>query len=527
MVRKINHDETLKFLGELSVEAAANGTGNESYRLGRLDKATRRHQPNWRSGDAAIIDSSDLMNRRTRDMYLNNGLFKRATDVLRDLVVGTGLHTYADPIDHTFGWDLESRSDEDLMRSLDYALEADDEFLAWAMDPAQCDVAGRFNFFEMQSLAMMENMVVGDVIMLERTVRGGDSRVPLQYQLIEREQIDSSKTMGEHPQCVRVADGFEFDRFGRELGCWLYDVHPYDDHLYTNNLLSKFVPSARYIHIYKPNRPSQGIGATWHHAMGQPMVDRDKYTEAEMRTAVKAALMCLVANVKNPGSAGLGMDHDEDDYTAQQISLGVSPIAAQLGPEEKVQVVESSRPNKDAEPFFRILDHDIAGASNLSYYSLTGRFNETNYGGFRGALNLEDSQVKPVQAWLGRTMVLPVRRRWNSLAAAIGVFRTFSAAEIAREKRRFNRFDVIGPGRFLLDSDNETKGAAAEMRGGFTTIKIQAALRGYHWIRLFRQRYIENRLGNSFGLAFDYGNGGGGSQTTQTPEQLLKSMFSK
>lgn len=520
MVRKINDKQATEFLGQLAEQHSVEATGgNESYRLGRLDKATRRHQPYYRSGDAAIIDSSDLMNRRTRDMYLNNGLFKRATDVLRDLVVGTGLHTYADPIDHTFGWDLMSRKDEDLIESLDYALEADDEFDEWAKDPEQCDVAGKLSFYDMQSLAMSENMVVGDILFLKRTVRGGDSRVPLQYQVIEREQIDSSKQRAEHPQAIRVADGFEFDRFGRELGCWLYDVHPYDQHVAMNSYTSVFIPASRYLHVYRPGRPSQGIGATWHHAMGQPMVDRDKYTETEMRAAVKAALLCLVANVKNPGSAGLGMDHDEQDYSAQEIALGVSPIAAQLGTDEKVQVVESSRPNKDAEPFFRILDHDIAAASNLSYYSLTGRFNETNYGGFRGALNLEDSQVKPVQQWLAKSLVLPVRRQWNAMAAAMGIFQTMSVAKIQKERRRFNRFDVIGPGRFLLDSDNETKGAAAEMRGGFTTLKIQCAQRSQHWIRVLRQRYIENRLARDFGLQLDYGNGGGGSLSTQAPAQ--------
>jgi lambda family phage portal protein len=482
------------------------------YRLGRLDNATRRNVPGRRSGNQQVLERGELMHARTRDSYLNNPLSKRSVDVTRDLVVGAGIQAYADPIDHSFGWDLRRRPDSDLVDSLDYALESDESFAEWANDPAQCDVAGKLSFAEMQGMTITENCIVGQTLLIETTRRVPGGRVPLQYQVIESEQIDTSKDRadGQGGQ-NRIVGGFEFDRYGRELGVYVYDAHPYDTSVNWSPGRSTFIPRERYLHPFRMTRPSQGIGASWHHAQGQPMIDRDKWFEAELRSAVKAALFVLQANLKNPGSGnGLGIEDDLYDMSTGQIALGTSPIAAEMGLGEDIKIIESTRPNPNAQPFFNMLDHDLAAASNLSYYSLTGKFHEANFGGFKGALMLESAQMQVIAEWLGRAVVLPVRRRWNQMAAAAGVFRTMSARQLAAEQSRFNRYDIIGAGRFLIDADNETKADAAEMRGGFTTLKIECAARSLHWIKVLRQIALENRLCDVLGVKLDHSGGGGG-----------------
>ena len=65
------------------------------------------------------------MHRRARAAYLNNALTKRAVNVLRDLVVGTGINAFSDPIDYTFGWNLEHRPETLIDEAFDFALESD------------------------------------------------------------------------------------------------------------------------------------------------------------------------------------------------------------------------------------------------------------------------------------------------------------------------------------------------------------------------------------------------------------------
>jgi lambda family phage portal protein len=483
------------------------------YRLGRLDRATRRHVPGHRSGNQAVMERGDLMHQRSRDMYLNNPLTKRSVDALRDLVVGAGVQAFADPIDYSFGWQLNRRPESDLMDSLDYALETDEKFMDWANDPEQCDVAGRLTFPEMQAMTLSENVLVGQNLLAKINRRGPGSEVPLMYQMIENDQIDTSKDRPGGDGWTRIVGGFEFDDNGRELGVHVYEAHPYDSTANFSPTRSNFLPRSRYLHPFRPIRPSQGIGASWLHAQGQPMIDRDKWFEAELRSAVKAALLVLMAKVQNPGN-GMGVDSDEfGDMAGNEIALGTSPIAAEMGINEDLKIIESARPNPNAQPFFSMLDHDIAAACNLSYYTLTGKFHEANFGGFKGALCLENAQMGVVAGWLGRAVVLPIRREWNRLAGAMGVFTTVSAAQMLREKTRFSRFDVIGAGRFLIDADNETKADAAEVRGGFSTLKAECASRGLHWIKVIRQASIENRLCDELGVRLDHSGGGGGGSS--------------
>lgn len=513
------------FLAELEAEHTAVGSSpkafQEAYRLGRLDRATRSSNPMLRSGDSAVVGSADLMHRRTRDFYNNGPLIKRATDVFRDLVVGSGINSFADPIDHTFGWNFKARPEEEIWSVFDYSIESDESFIEWASDPDQCDVQGEQSVWDMQSMSISENMLTGSILILEVDRRGPGSKVPFQLQAIEREQIDTSKDQDGGQGKNKIVGGFEFDQRGREVGCWIHDVHPGDVYTF-GRYSSTFVPAERYHHIFKKNRPSQNLGATWLHATGYPTFDREKLTEAELRKAIKHSLHVLAYHLENPGTAEIGME-DELSSTGNEVALGSSPLAAKLKTNEKIELLESNSPNPDIGRFFNTIDHDTAGSVNLSYYSLTGRFDETNYGGFRGAMNLEDAQLMIVQNWLGRKLVLPIRRKWNRLMAAVGGFQTVSPAAYLKEFSRYNRFDVIGPGRQLLDPESETKADSAEVRAGFATLKKIAARRGESWLKILRQIYLENMMTEFLGISLDHGAGGGGSASRAAGESSTTS----
>lgn len=498
----------------------------QAYRLGRLDRATKSYNPPGRSGDAAIYESADLMHRRTRDSYLNNPLLKRAVNVYRDLVVGTGINAFSDPVDYTFGWSLDERGESELEESFNFALESDELFKEWA--DSQFDISGNISFADGQAMSISENMLVGDLLYLESVDNRPGRIVPLCYQAIERDQIDITKDRPSAPGQYAIVNGFEIDEFGREIACYIYDNHPFSNYASSNN--STRVPAERYHHIFKRERPSQSAGATWLHATGQSIIDRNKWFETEMRSAIKGALMALLYQIENPGASDLGFftDEDPDPLGRAEIALGTDPVAVEIGKDEKVSMIESTRPNNTFDKFFDQIDHDIAGAANLSFYSLTGRFERTNYGGFRGAMNLEDYQIRPVQLWLGRKMILPIRRRFNEMAVATGQIKSITPAEFKREMRRYQRFDIIGPGRSLLEPSAEIEATAGLLRGALTTLKIECARRGLHWIAVLRQIALENRILEWFKIVADFSKGQGGqveknsrsgSQDTEQPQE--------
>jgi hypothetical protein len=110
--------------------------------------------------------------------------------------------------------------------------------------------------------------------------------------------------------------------------------------------------------------------------------------------------------------------------------------------------------------------------------------------------------------------------RFNAIAAAVGMFSTVSPDEFTANLRRYQRFEAMGPGRDLLDPDSETNAAISRLRAGLSTLKIECAKRGLHWVRVMRQAKLENQLAAILGVKLDFSKGNGGqAAATNTREQ--------
>lgn len=517
-------ERTMRLLGlgaksseQLEIRAAST---KEAIRWGRIDRRTQHFQPAWRSGDAAIYESSDLMHRRTRNESLNNAQIKRIVEALQDLIVGPGVLTFADPFDPLL--DLTDLSRDSLDPLLTYALESDDLFDEWFAEREEFDVAGKRSGPEIQRILLAECVERGGCLLLRSTVKGPDRIVPRAWQVIEYDQLDLShdRPSGTDGQ-NKIVHGIELDAFGREVAYWVYDDHPYDD--FAGAAIagkSSRIAAERVIHVCLFKRPSQSVGMSWLHAVGQNNFDRDKFIGAELQSAAKAALLLLVHYMKNlRGGQNLGLLDDSDasdEYGNEEMKMGSSPLALRVGADDKVELIENTRPATGADEFLGILDHDTAGGVGLSYYSLTGRYDRTNYTSVRGALLAEDSHIRPLQNWFASTVALPIRRDFHRQAIALGKLKSVSAEQFLKNPRRYSRFDAIGAGRDLLDPEAETNAATGKLRACLTTLKQECARRGQHWIRVLRQVALENRLLELLDISLDLSKGQGGQVVGNT-----------
>jgi len=488
----------------------------EAYRLGRIDTRTKDWQPTEISGDAAIAESHSLMHARTRDLSVNNAQVKKAVETLTDLVIGAGVQAYANPIPP--GQELKAE-----LAEFDFALESDGLFEEWAGDPEQFDLEGKRSWWDVQRLAFSENVLVGDALLLRAQRQAAGRIVPLCYQILEREQLDTSKDRPASAGQNKIVNGIELDAFNRPVAYHLFDAHPYDTSASGSaTWKSRPVRADRVLHLFLFRRPSQSVGVTWLHALGQTALDRDKFIGAELQSAAKAALLALLVKRRNPNLGSLGLSdgtEDEDEYENEEIKLGSSPLAAELHTDESVEMVESQRPNPNAQNFIDLVDHDGAGAAGISFYRFTGRYEKTSYTAVRGAHLDDDGHVRPLQQWFAGRLVLPVRRAFSAQAAALGLYKTVSSAAFLADLRRYQRFDLIGAGRELLDPEGETEAALSKLRGGLTTLKIECAKRGLHWIRVLRQVALENHVADLLGVSLDHTKGQGGQTEGNTRSQ--------
>lgn len=516
----------------------------EAYRLARRDRPREHNQPHGYSGDAAMLGSHDLMHRRVRDLKRNTSQAKRIVDMLTNLVVGTGMQTYSWPFapheQFEIVTELETLLGGELGPRLSFAMESDDLFEEWAEDPKQFDAEGRLSWFEVQRMLMSESALVGTGLLV-RTFVKDYSIVPLAWQMIEREQLDESQDRPASAGKNKIVGGREMDSNNRVVAYHIYLDHPHEFFGIRQSALMGAsaplsagtqrarIPANRVIDLTLFDRPSSSGGVTRLDACGQSIWDRDSYTDSEIRSAALNAAFAFVAYIEDSEKSGaLGFDDDlpdTDSYGNRSYKLGHSPVAATMGTNERLEMVKADRPNKDAPAFLKLLDRDIAASSGLSYYSLTGDYESTSFSSARGAKLDEDDTIRPLQKWFAIRVALRVRREFNAVAAAMGLFTTVTPAEFRRNQRTYQRFDAIGNGRDLLDPYKEGEARTTRLRTKLSTYKEECARVGKHWIRVLMQIAIEEKVSRMFGVTLDFSKAGtAASGQQQSTEQQAEQI---
>lgn len=518
---------TYAFLAQLEREASApvvavrSGT-KEAYRWGRIDERSQSFQPFHRSGNSAIIESNDLMGRRVRDEAINVAQVKKIIEAFQDLIIGCGMQTFADPLDASVS--VASLKAGKFENELNHALEADEYYDEWFNDPKRFNARRKLAGPEFQRLALKECATAGSVIILECFKKNPDGEVELCYQMIERDQLDLSKDRPAGQNQNKIVNGIEFDADDVEIAFHILDAHPYDNYgNYLGSSRSQRIEAERVFHLVLFGRPTDTIGVNWVHAIGQNQFDRDSFLGSELQTAARAARMLLVAKFKNirAGAAGLGLDDANeaaDAYGNLALKLGASPHAFAIGTDDDIELIETNRPNSNAAEFIRLLDHDTAGGAGLSSFTVTGDYSQSNFTSVRGALLAEDAHIRPLQNWFARDLAIPMRKRHQRLSILGRKLKTVSVAQYMANRRKYERFEAIGAGRELLDPSAETEAALGKLRGCLSTLKLECARRGLHWIRVLRQAAWENSVANLFGVVLDFTKGQGSATSSTTRE---------
>lgn len=512
----------------------------EAYRLARRDRPREHNQPHAYSGDAAIMSSHGLMNRRVRDLVRNTAQGKRVRQAFQDLVVGTGFQTFSWPFapEEMFQivTELERIEEGDLGPRLQFALESDDLYEEWSSDPKQFDVEGRLSRAEMERMAMGETVVTGNSLII-RCFRSKYKIVPLCYQIIEREQLDESADRPAGVNTNKILNGIEFDKSNQAVAYHVLVDHP-DDNFGTagssllgagapmgSGLRRLRIPAERVIDLACYDRPSSSVGASWYDSTGQTTWDRDNYMGSEIRSAAVDAAFAFVAKLNNGEKYGgwgfADQTDDEDGDGNRAFKIGQSPVAATIGKDEELEMIRSNRPNADAPSFLKLLDRDQAGGLGLSYYTLTGDYESTNFSSSRAAKIDEDGRLDPLKDWFGTHVALQMRRDFNAIAAASGAFKSLRPAEFLANERTYQRFDAIGNGRDMIDPFKEGEARTARMRTGISTFREECAKRGNHWIKVLMQLAIEKKIKSMFGVDLDHTKPGSADTASQDQAQQI------
>lgn len=473
-------------IGPIVAYDVSNVASSVAYRGAEMRPQWKDWQPAHRSGEAAIDESWDLLTSRIRDLFRNTSEVRSICRNIAKHVVGPGINTFAD-VQDADGYDER------------FNVPADDLFERWSVDDA--DSTGRFSWGLLQFAHFVETMTTGQSFLLECWKANKERSLPLCYQHLESEQLDRTIDRPATKSSNKIVRGIEYDAANEPVAYWFFDEHPHD--FMTRSSASSRLPASRVTHTYLPSRPSELSGATWFAANIATSKDLDWYLGNELTSAALGAALVMHVTRQDGGGHGIGPGGTDAEGNAT-VRLG-RPYIAYGKTGDKIDLLESRRPNRDAEPFVKLMMMLQGMAAGVSKLRVTGDYSESSYTSARGAHLDDQAYFVVLQEFCAGAFVRRVRKRFTQLAITLGRLKGYGARDWLRDPWHHARVTVQPPGREQLDPEMETGAAKDRIAAGLSTLQDECGARGLNWRRnvIQRKREIEFCKKQGVELSFD------------------------
>lgn len=343
----------------------------------------------WRTPQTSANTATqglDRLRNRCRDLTRNNPWAAKAVRQHASLVVGQGIRPQP-----------SSSSEREARRILDAWKE-------WAEDSTQCDADGLLNFYGLQYLSWREVAEAGECLVRRRRRRSTDGlRVPLQLQLIEAEQIDTTKDTRTGTRAGvrnRIVHGVEYDALGRRVAYHLFAEHPSDPHVLARE--SVRVPARDILHVFEVQRAGQARGIPFGASAVVTTRDLDELQDAELvRAKIASCFAGFVRDIEGTSDVPTVMP-GSDETKAKEPDDSLSPGTLEFLPEGKTIEFATPPAAQGFDALSQVSLRAIAAAWGLSYESLTGDLRSTSFSSGRMGWLGEHANVR---IWRSHTLI--------------------------------------------------------------------------------------------------------------------------
>lgn len=437
---------------------------------------TGRRTSGWRNGigleasaNAEMFYAGIKLRAKARDMERNNGWAAKALNVIVGNTVGTG---------------IRMRPSGKAKGKLDLANAV---WPSWAETRA-CDFDGVLDFYGIQALALRSVARDGEVLVVRRRERAGNTGLPLQIQVIEIDQLDTSRMLAEDESGNRVIQGVEVDDNGRAVAYWIFPRHPGDVTYFRAALVSQRVPVEDVLHLYDKSRPGQLRAASWLAPIMLPLQDLDDFEDAQLMKQKAAA--CYAAFITDASGAddALNDPNANDPDLPDQLEPGMLQV---LPPGKDIKFGDP--PTTDGySDYIRAILRKVAAGLGITYESLTGDLSQTNFSGSRmGWLEFH----RNVEAW-----------RWRIIIPQLcdPVWAWFvEAAAIAGYDLRGLTAEWTPPRRDLISPKDDVLAEQMAVRSGFKSWSESVREAGYDPEAVLAEMAQERKRFDELGLVLD------------------------
>ena len=426
--------------------------------------------PSRKGADREIAPAINNLRWRSRDLFKNSTFGKSALSTLTDNIIGSGLNLQPN-IDREYVRKKTQLKESDIDEIED---EIEFHFKNWSKSQ-ECDLENKLNFYQIQWLAMLSQLMSGDVFCTLPILERRDFPYKLKLQLIESDRIRSP--FG-YLADSKIRMGIKYNEFNEAVKYYIYKgLNP--GYYELNNDLKSFSIIDAYgkksnrkqiLHIFKPERPGQGRGIPILSTVMETIKRLSRYQEAESVASVVRALYNIFIKSNNstqyPG--GLRIDDSENAEDEQdQIFLGVGEVH-NLAPGEEIFESNPNRPNPTFETFVNALAKEIGMATDIPYEILIKQF-MASYSASRASRLEFWKSIIIKRSWFADQFCSNIYKEFLNLIVLEGIINLPGYLSDPFLKMAYQGSFWRGPGMGQIDELKEVNAATKRIENNIST----------------------------------------------------------
>ena len=461
------------------------GKGYGSAGASRSRRSTKGFLARSGSPREDIDFNNYTLRQRGRLLYMGNSVAASGIKTHRTNTIGIGLKPNPRP-------DLPylNMAPEAGARWIDNVKR---EFALWADRKTSCDATGINSFYDLQQMLFTSWLTTGDVFVLVENVQP-TWREPYSLRLnaVEGDLVATpegtvyGKTTGRNPDNGnRIFDGVEVDSNGRVVAYWFRNTYPYElSDVQTEykrvEAIGKATGLPNVLHIISTERPDQYRGVGLLSPVVIPLLQLNRYTEAELTAAIIGSFMTafittetpegVIFNEADPQEEGAeGVSDDPNEY-----EMGAGTINY-MKPGEDIKQVDPTHPTTGYDAFVNAMCSQIGAALEIPRELLLKQFT-SSYSASRGALLEAWKSFKTYRQWFVDDFCRPVYELWMTEAVARGRISAPGYFNNPAIREAWLSTQWIGPSQGQLDPVKEVNAEILACQNGFST-REDSALR--------------------------------------------------
>lgn len=370
------------------------------------------------------------------------------------------------------------------------------------------------NFWQMQGTVQRGMKERGDIFAVRRYIKRVGKKLGLAIQLVESDRVSTPTNGTQLDKDIRA--GCERDADGAPVAWHIAQVHPgerfigrpitdaqkwvrikaFDDN--GDPLILPVIPKLR---------PGQTRGVPYLAPVIEMLKQLTRYSEAEIAAAVVSGMLAVMVTSDAPVSPlgpamsapGIVAGSQKSTSANQKVTKLQSGMIVDMAPGEKIEVVQSTRPNAAFDPFVTAVLRQIGAALEIPFEVLTNHF-QSSYSAARAALMTFWKFVLKERDFLVTSFCQPVWEWAITEAVATGILSAPGFFDDPVIRAAWLGCDWIGPGMPAIDPLKEAAAAEAWNALGIWSLQDISAQQGKDFDRTHQQLVREKKMREEAGL---------------------------